>query len=204
MKPKNRISVDYEPRMLDIEEFTALIDVLFLACNMNNAACCRVLGISMNTWKKWNKDPEGVTWPWWNEVLRITILEIMGSILAKRGVTAKHKRNVRKAFNAISKDETMRWDLDAKVSSYGGAQAYLQQLLAKKPRKKSWLMKNANMGGYSPSALEKASRILHVVKTQKGYGENKETVWSLPSEDMYSRDLSVATRPDQLIHDEDD
>jgi hypothetical protein len=161
-------------------ETRKLIDLLFMACNSNATACARVLDISRTTWKEW--DTQTPTWKWWPVLIRLAIVEVLSGITAKRGVSALHKRKIRDALAKIPQGGTMAFDLEQKVKAYGGAEAYLRKKLAKKPRRKDWLLSAANCGGYSRSALEKAARSLEVVSKQVGYGEDKVAWWSLPDE----------------------
>jgi hypothetical protein len=171
---------DFEPT-LDIDEFHALTDVLFELVKENHSKCARLLGISRSTWKKWERTPPG--WPWWNLVLRAIIKHYISGLHARRGFTAKHRRTVMDLMQRIPQAEEFANEIDQLAYNVDGAAHHIRLTLGGKGMFFDELKTAGNSGGYSPSTLRRAGRMIGVVKTQEGYGEDKRSYWRLPSED---------------------
>jgi len=180
-KTKKRMIIPQQERLLDTDEFYALTDLLFETFKENNSACARSLGISRNTWKRWNTAPP--TWPWWNLILRLVIKETLAGMTTKRGISRKHRNKILDAMSRIPDSSDMSVSIADLSYEYAGAEAHLRRLLTKGGMFKKDIMKAANAGGYSKKALELASKTLMIVKTQEGYGKKKKSFWRLPDQD---------------------
>jgi hypothetical protein len=166
---------------LDVEEFNALTDLLFELLKENSAACARALGISRITWKRWEKSPPD--WPYWNIVLRHVIKAHLVPLAARRGLTVKHRQRIIDSLARVSDGEKFGEEMGNEAYNVAGAQAHLRNLLARKGRYWHDIRAAANCGGYTGKQLRTAAKLLGVVKTQEGYGEDKRSYWRLPDQD---------------------
>jgi hypothetical protein len=180
-KDKKRIKLKQFRPVLNMDEFHALAELLFVALKENNTACAQALGISTKTWLRWNRHPPA--WPWWNIVLREAIRQIVSSLEASRASTRKHRNQIIRALTALPSNDTLAEDLGDMAYTRAGAQTHLRNKLLKRGMWKDELFQAANMGGYSPKSLEVAARALEIVKTQEGFGKDKRSFWRLPTED---------------------
>lgn len=164
------------------EETQALLDLLFVATKENNAQCARLLGINRKTWQKWNVEPP-TAW-YWPLVIRAAIKHTLSSMVAhRRGTTMKWKRYILETLSRIPQSKDFEEEIANMAYDIRGAQQHLRDLLARRGMFWSNIQTTANSGGYSKATLRKAAKALGVIKTQEGYGEDKDSFWRLPNED---------------------
>lgn len=180
-KTQYRSRVKQLALQLNIAEFNALTDVLFELYKENYSACAKLLGISRHTFKRWEKVPP--TWPYWNVVLRHVIKHTLAGIIQKRGATAKHKKRILAAFNAIPDSTAFADEINNLAYNNAAAETHLRRLLSPGGMFFDEICKAANSGGFDEKTLRRAARNLQIVKTQEGYGEHKRSFWRLPTED---------------------
>lgn len=178
---KRQTKLKAKPPKLDLEEFNILTDALFETYKENNAACARMLGISTRTWKKWETDPP--TWPYWNLILRHILKISISHLDGHRGTSKVHRDRIINALSRLKHDDPLISDIEERTYDVAASTAHLRQLLIRKGMYKDEIMTTANLGGFSRQMIESASRVLEVVKTQKGFGEHKRSYWRLPNED---------------------
>jgi hypothetical protein len=166
---------------LDHDEFNALTDVLFELVKENHSQCARLLGISRPTWKKWETQPP--TWPWWNLVLREIIKHYITGLHARRGFTAKHRRTIMDLMQRIPQGDEFVNEIDQLAYNVDGCANHLRATLGGKGMFFDELRTPALCGGYSPSTLRRAAKMIGVVKTQEGYRDKKRSYWRLSTED---------------------
>lgn len=181
MPRKTQIRVNIKTATLNVEEFNALTDLLYELLKGNQAACARALGISRPTWKRWEKEPP--QWPWWNLVLRNVITELLAHLNGRGGITNHHRNRIRDSLSKISKSETLIEEAERLSYEYTGAEAHLRRLLSRKGMWWSDIKLAANSGGYTKRTLRVAAAKLRVIKTQEGYGSDKDSYWRLPDQD---------------------
>lgn len=184
MKSHLRRQIKLEKALLtaNVEETEALIELLYYATKENGAHCCRLLDISRPTWRKWVKETP-TAW-YWPMVLRAAIKHTLSSIIAQRRATSKKFQNdVLHQLAKIPHHKEFEDEIANMAYEITGAQAHLRELLMMKGRWWSEIQTAAHAGGYSKATLRKAAKALGVVKTQEGYGENKDSFWRLPNED---------------------
>lgn len=166
----------------NIEETEALIELLYYVTKENGAYCCRLLGISRPTWRKWVKETP-TEW-YWPIVLRQAIKLTLSSMIAQRRATSKKFQNdVLHQLAKIPNSKEFEDEIANMAYDIRGAQSHLRELLIKKGRWWSEISSAAHAGGYSKATLRKAAKALGVVKTIEGYGEDKDSFWRLPNED---------------------
>lgn len=185
--PKNRtrqIKVSKLPQtpQANPEEIAALLDLLFEAQKGNNAQCARLLGIHTRTWKKWAHTPP-TEW-YWSIVLREAIKHTLASIVAQRRASSKKfQRSILEALSKIPRHREFEEEISDMAYDIRGAELHLRNLLQPGGMWWSDIQRPANCGGYTRQTLRKAAKALHVVKTQEGFGADKDSFWRLPSED---------------------
>lgn len=161
------------------EEFYALTDLLYEALSGNVKACAELLGISRATWKKWETEPP--EWPWWNLILRTAIKHTLtGMVGRRRSPAAKHRQYIRDALARIPDSQELVESIEAGAYDYSSTETWLRRALLRGPRPYDELRVEANV---SPRVLRTAAKGIGVVKEQIGFGENKRSVWRLPTED---------------------
>lgn len=165
---------------LDVDEFNKLTDLLFEACKEKHALCAKLLGISVLTWRKWERNPP--RWPYWNIILRYVIREYLGAIEARRGLTRQHRLRIKDRLQQIERAEELDEQIVVLAQNLSGAQRHIRLTLGGKGMFWDELRLPANCGGYSPKTLRKAARALDVIMTQEGYGNKKRSYWRLPTE----------------------
>jgi hypothetical protein len=175
--PEVRIKKMKKLPELNTDEFYALTDLLYEALSGNVKGCAELLGISRATWKKWEKEPP--TWPWWNIVLRLAIKHTLtGMIGRRRSPARKHKQHIREALARIPDNNELIEAIEIGAYDYSSTETWLRKALLRGPRPFDELRVEANV---SPRVLRTAAKSLGIVKEQIGYGENKRSLWSLPS-----------------------
>lgn len=87
------------------------------------------------------------------------------------------------AMSRIPESEELIGAIEAEAYNVDGAAAFLRRTLGGKGKFWHDLRLPANCGGYSERQLRKAARMIGVVKTQEGYGDEKCSYWRLPAED---------------------
>lgn len=165
---------------LDVDEFNQLTDLLFEMMKEKHAACAKLLGISVLTWRKWEQEPP--KWPYWNLVLRHVIREYLGAIEARRGLTRSHRLRIRDRLQHIEHAEELDEEITVLAQKLSGAERHIRLTLGGKGMFFDELRLPAHSGGYSPKTLRKAARALGVIMTQEGYGANKRSYWRMPTE----------------------
>lgn len=166
----------------DLEETAALMDLLFMANKCNNSRCAKLMGISTRTWKKWNQEPPP-EW-YWPLVLREAIKHTLSSVIAQRRATGKkYQKSILEALSRIPRSEAFAEEIANMAYDIRGAELHLRTLLAKKGMWWSEIRLAANSGGYTRQTLLKAARALKLVKTQSGFGADKDSYWRLPTEE---------------------
>lgn len=178
---RRRLQINKFQPILDVDEFNKLTDLLFELMKENHSQCAQLCGVNRKTWKTWETKPP--TWPWWNMVLRHIIKMVLSSIIAKRGLTKKHKHSIQQRLNLIPDNSDFVEELGALAYSFTGAEAHLRRLLRKGGMYWDDIRLAANCGGYSPKTLRVAARALGIVKSQHGYGNHKRAYWKLPDQD---------------------
>lgn len=188
--PRNRLKINQKALPpLDLKLFRELRKILFLTFNGNDSACARALGISRITWVRWDTIPP--TWPYWNYILRLVItssIRIYNDKYHKDSfITAKtkskawtHLQKIRKRLAQLPDDGELLAQIEEHTYTRTASEEYLRQLLLHGPLAWSIIRKPANSGGYSEAVLRRAARTLGVIKQQIGFGEDKDSVWSLP------------------------
>lgn len=181
-KTRRNIRLSKQLPAVDLKETEALIELLFEATKENSSYCCRLLNISRPTWKKWiTETPTEWYWP---IVLRVAIKHTIASTIAHRRASSMIFQNrVRNALSAIPHSREFEDEISNLAFEIRGAQAHLRDLLTPRGRWWSDIKKTANLGGYTKGSIRKAAKALGVIKTQEGYGEDKDSYWRLPNED---------------------
>lgn len=181
MTRRTQIRANVPTPTLNKEEFEALTDLLYEAVKGNRALISRLLGIDKRTWDKWLETPP--LWPWWNLILRHVIVEVLAHLRNKKGITAKHRNRVLEALSRIPKSDELIDVAELAAYEYIGAEAHLRRLLT--PRGKWWsdIRLAANSNGYTQKTLRIAAKKLGVIKTQEGFGKDKDSYWRLPDQD---------------------
>ena len=169
---------------LDEDMFHTLFDILHDGCMEGNyAATARILGLHVNTVRKWAitapKDP------WANHRLRDAINFVYGSL-----VNSVHKKIRKRAAKVKSQLERaglhkMTEYLEYNEANNAGAVRHLLvtlNLAQDQEVSTKQLRKPAFSGGYSMRALRQAAEVLQLDKETTGFGDDKETWWRLPSE----------------------
>lgn len=117
-------------------------------------------------------------------VLRKLIKHSLSMIVAQRRFTGKKfQANIQQALNAIPQSKELEAEIAELAYDIRGAELHLRTLLAKKGMYWSDIRLPANCGGYTEQMLHIASRALKIVKTQSGYGAEKDSYWRLPTEE---------------------
>lgn len=166
----------------DPKETEALLDLLFEASKENNSFCARLCGVDTRTWKRWTKEPP-TEW-YWPLVLRHAIKHLLSQMIAqRRATTAKFRRGILEALSKIPQHKDFEVDIAHMAYEARGAELHLRTLLIRGGRWWSEIQLPANNGGYSKQTLQKAARTLGIVKTQEGFGKDKDSFWRLPNED---------------------
>lgn len=179
---QRQVKVQKTTPKADPEEISALLDLLFEATKQNNQHCARLLGISFRTWKKWTTNPP-TEW-YWSLVLRAAIKHTLASIVAQRKATSlKFQRRILKALSLIPQHKDFEEEISDMAYDIRGAELHLRNLLQPGGMWWSDIQRPAHCGGYTRQTLRKAAKALHVVKTQEGFGADKDSFWRLPSED---------------------
>lgn len=169
----------FKPR-LDVEEFNKLTDLMFEMCKEKHQTCAKLLGISRQTWKRWEKEPPD--WPYWNLVIRYVIREYLGAMQARKGLTRKHRHRIMAALQRIENHEELGEEISRIAYNLNGCERHLTQLLATGGMFWDEIRLPANSGGYSERTLRKTARILNLRMSQEGFGPNKRSFWRLPTE----------------------
>lgn len=178
---RRNIKIKLRKPKLDIDEFNALTDVLFELFKENGSKCAFMLDISRSTWTKWTTNPPR-QW-WWNLVLRDVIKSAIAGLHGRRGFTARHRRKVMEALSRVPQSEEFLGVIEAETYNVDGAANFIRATLGRKGMFWDELRKPANSGGYNERTLRKAARMIGVVKTQEGFGDDKRSYWRLPNED---------------------
>lgn len=178
MPKRKQIRINLTPHTLDPDEFYALTDLLYEALKGNVSECIRLLGISRNTWRSWETKPP--TWPWWNFILRHVIIEVLARLKGKRGLTNSHRNRIREALSRIKSNDHLIALAEQTSDEYTGAERHLFVLLSRKGMYWDQIRLPAHSGGYTEKTLRGAARRIGVVKTQRGFGDEKRSYWRLP------------------------
>lgn len=166
----------------DLEETEALIELLFEASKCNNAHCARLLNISHRTWKKWTTTPP-TEW-YWPLVLRQAIKHTLASIVAQRKSSSlKFQRDIMQRLARIPNNKDFEIEIADMAYTIRGAELHLRNKLQRGGMWWSDLQRPGHSGGYTKQSLRKAAAALHVVKTQEGFGRDKDSFWRLPLEE---------------------
>ena len=189
---KRKIRTEYKKDVLtptDPKIFTDLQDLLWDTYR-STTACCNILGISRNTWKKWTKGdtPE---WPWWPTIFRIAIRNAITAynpkysrdspIRAKHNSKPnKHLANIRQRLAQLSDDGTTELELHEIADRHTESMRHLRSLLIHGPLEWSRIRLAANNGGFSQRQLRRAATTLGVIKKTCGFGPDKDSIWTLP------------------------
>lgn len=185
---------DIQP--LDLEEFSALTDLLFVALNQNNSACARICGVSRITWLRWRTKPP--TWPYWNHILREIIKTVMANMrIQRRGHLDNHKANIQSLYQRIPQGWQLKDQIDEWTYQVSGAQDHLLRLLSNGGMYVDEIRHPVNAGGYSMSALRSAAKRLKIIKDTRGYGDDKRTKWKLPKQHNYTDEMEEDNGKDQ-------
>lgn len=166
---------------VDLAETAALLDLLFIVCKQNNAYCCRLLDIGYPTWLRWNKNPP-TSW-YWPPIIRLAIKHVLSSAIAhRRGLTKAFQSSVSKALARIPNSQEFADEVSNMAYEERASETHLRLLLYRAGGGMFWseIRSPAYCGGFTEQTLRKASRILGVVKGQRGYGEDKDSWWELP------------------------
>lgn len=179
---RNRNATPKANPQADLEETAALLDLLFEVTKCNNAQCSRLLGISQKTWKKWIQSPPP-EW-YWPLVLRTLIKHLLSSIIAQRKHSGKkYQQRILRRLNKIPNSRDYEIEIADMAYTIRGAEAHLRAKLQKGGMWWSDLQRPGHSGGYTKQSLRKAASSLHVVKTQEGFGRDKDSFWRLPLEE---------------------
>lgn len=164
------------------EETAALLDLLFEVTKCNNAQCARLLEISQKTWKKWIKSPPP-EW-YWPLVLRALIKNLLASIIAQRKHSGKkYQQQILRRLAKIPNNRDYEIEIGDMAYNIRGAEAHLRAKLQRGGMWWSDLQRAGHSGGYTKQSLRKAAAALRVVKTQEGFGADKDSFWRLPLEE---------------------
>ena len=184
MKSKNKVRrarvTEIPTPQLDTDEFETLYSILFETMKEKHAACARLLGVSVITWRKWNKEPP--TWPYWNLVIKHVLTSII-PYLYGRGMTRTHKHRLINALSNLKRDDPLRDLIQSAAQDQAGAVKHLRKLLMKRGMFSDDIRKPANCGGYTMKSLRAAAKILEVDISYTGYGEHKRSFWELPDDE---------------------
>lgn len=176
-KPQVRAKAISSVPPLNKDEFNALTDLLFESLNGNVSAITRLLGINRKTWKRWEKEPP--EWPYWNLVLRYIIKHTLtGMIGRRRSPASKHKQYIREALARIPKSDELMEEIENAAYELSAAETHVRRLLLRGPMPWHEIRIKSN---FTPRVLRTAAKSLGVVKEQLGYGEEKISVWRLPT-----------------------
>ncbi len=163
-------------------ETAALLDLLFEANKCNNAHCARLLGVSQPTWKRWTKEPP-TEW-YWPPVIRLAIKHTLASIVAQRRASStKFQQDIMQALARIPQSKDFEIEIGNMAYDIRGAELHLRNKLQRGGMWWSDLQRPGHCGGYTKQSLRKAAAALHVVKTQEGFGADKDSFWRLPLEE---------------------
>ena len=166
----------------DPQETAALLDLLFEATKSNSSHCCRLLGISRPTWKRWMTNTP-TEW-YWPMVIRIAIKHTLATVIAQRRMTSKaHQERLREKLNAIPGGRDFEEEIANLAYDIQAAQTHLRDILTPRGRWWSQIKSAAYSGGFSKQTLRKAAKAVGVVQKQEGYGADKDSYWRLPNED---------------------
>lgn len=180
----------HDPQPLDLDEFSALTDLLFVAMNENHAACARVVGVSRLTWRKWETKPP--TWPYWNFILREILKLTMANMHAQRkGHMDTHKKYIEENLAKIPHGNELFRQVNEHTLQISGAQDHLLKLLSQGGMYVHEIRRPANSGGYSDTALRTAARKLGIKKHAVGFGTDKRVKWKLPKQHNVSEDMEI-------------
>jgi hypothetical protein len=117
-------------------------------------------------------------------VIRLAIKHTLSTIIAHRRATSKKfQRSILEALSHIPQNKDYEVDIADMAYEIRGAEQHLRDLLARRGMWWSAISTVANSGGYSKVTLRKAAKALGVVKSQEGYGAEKDSFWRLPGED---------------------
>lgn len=183
MTKQIQVQHPFKPRLfpnkptLDLEEFTALRDLLYLLFKGSSRSCARALGISVNKWNRWEHTPP--QWIYWNFVIRHVITDHL-AYMDKGGITASRRHKILTLLSKIPRHEEITEQVILTSETYRGATLHLRNLLLKKGMYWDEIRLPANCGGYQQKALRLAAKKLGIVQTSEGFGKNKRSFWRLP------------------------
>ncbi len=174
--PPKRVKLKKDKSLtLNIEDFTHLTDILFESLKCNNARCARALGISTQTWMKWNRTPP--KWIHWNTILYLSIVETISSISNTRGYTKIHKDRIINAIGRYREYSKLSQSISEEMFQTTDAAVHLRTLLRAKGMFWDQIRLPRNSGGFSEHTLRRAAKSLNVTQDPQGYGEDKRSFW---------------------------
>lgn len=177
--PKVRRFGNYTPQPLDEDLFAELLHVLHqILFDGNWSATSRALGVSKPTAIRWvNKPPAN---PWMNVVLRTIIRD-----LTRQMRMSPHKRHTKRAQEAIKRLQTLpqaELDIDEADDPSDAIRDVLISL-NQAPGQELTLDEIRQKTGRSRRTIRLAAARLCLHKETTGFGEDKETYYSIPRGD---------------------
>lgn len=167
---------------IEPDEFTELLDVYMQACNGNYSQAARLLGVSRSTLLRWREEkhiPPDAQWYW-----PMVITSATKTILAEWRKLSSTKMQTRRQELTTELNAIIR-RYNAKTEEYDpdidNPRTYLLSLFRTHEDVSTALI--AREGRYSKRTISIAAKSLGLQRRTEGFGENKETLYSLPEND---------------------